>query len=183
VGVGGDDLVRRAQQGDHAALEELCRREWRAVYGIAYRAVGNVTEAQDLTQEVFLRALRSLPHYRETGAPFSAYLGTIARNLIRDRWRKHRPQIVDLEHAAGLPSATPTPEDHLLRTIDREELRRALKMLSDDHQTVIQLRVNQGRSAAEVGEIMGRSPEAIRQLQYRALTALRNHVQQEERRG
>ena len=175
-----DTLVRRAQQGDRQALDELCQREWKPVYAIAYRALRNVSEAQDLTQEVFLRALRSLPRYQETGAPFRAYLATIARNLIRDRWRKHRPQLVELDLATSIPGTTELPEDRALRSVDRENLRRALRQLSDDHQTVLQLRINDGLSATEVGQIMGRSPSAIRQLQYRALLALRAHVIEEK---
>ncbi|MEZ4523158.1 MAG: sigma-70 family RNA polymerase sigma factor [Thermomicrobiales bacterium] len=174
-----DKLVQQAQRGDYRALEELCRREWKPVYAIAYRSLRNVSEAQDLTQEVFLRALRSLDRYEDTGAPFRAYLATIARNLIRDRWRKHRPQLVDLDVASHVPGTNDVPEDRALETVDREELHRALRYLSDDHQTVIQLRINEGLSAAEVGEIMGRSPAAVRQLQYRALTSLRTHLQQE----
>ena len=52
-----DELLRRAQRGDRDALEEICRLEWRPIYGVLYHAVQNRTEAQDLTQEVFLRAL------------------------------------------------------------------------------------------------------------------------------
>jgi RNA polymerase sigma-70 factor, ECF subfamily len=181
--MGRDVLVQRAQQGDRQALDELCRREWRGVYAIAYRSLGNVSEAQDLTQEVFVRALGSLQRYRDTGVPYSAYLGTITRNLIRDRWRKHRPQTMELERATAIPSMAATPEEHLLQTIDRQQLRQAIRQLSDDHQTVIQLRIKDGRSAAETGRIMGRSPEAIRQLQYRALVALRGRIQQEGTRS
>ena len=176
----GDALVQRAKQGDREALDELCQREWKQVYAIAYRALRNVSEAQDLTQEVFLRALRSLPRYQETGAPFRAYLATIARNLIRDRWRKHRPQLVELDLATAIPGTTDLPEERALWSVDRENLRRALRLLSDDYQTVLQLRINDGLSAAEVGQIMGRSPSAIRQLQYRAMLALRAHVSEEK---
>ncbi len=176
----GDVLVQRAKQGDRAALDALCQREWKPVYAIAYRALRNVSEAQDLTQEVFLRALRSLPRYEETGAPFRAYLATIARNLIRDRWRKHRPQIVELDLAATLPDTTDLPEDRALQNVDRDNLRRALRLLSDDHQLVLRLRINDGLSAAEAGQVMGRSPSAIRQLQYRAMLALRAHVIEEK---
>ncbi|HUG16146.1 MAG TPA: sigma factor, partial [Thermomicrobiales bacterium] len=62
-----DDLVRQAQSGSRTALEELCRREWRPVYDLVYRTVQNRDEAQDLTQEVFLRALRSLDRFQDTG--------------------------------------------------------------------------------------------------------------------
>ena len=92
-----DRLLRRAQRGDVAALEELCEREWRPVYGVVYQAVRDRHEAQDLTQEVFLRALKSLDRYQHTGAPFSAYLATIARNMVRDRWRRRQPVTVGLD--------------------------------------------------------------------------------------
>jgi RNA polymerase sigma-70 factor (ECF subfamily) len=176
--VAGDELVGRAQSGDRAALDELCRREWKPVYAIAYRSVRNVGEAQDITQEVFVRALRSLHRFEDTGAPFSVYLATIARNLVRDRWRKHRPQMVEFDTAAKIPSPADTPEEQALQSIDRDELRRAIGLLSVDHRTVLQLRINDGRSAAEVGQIMGRSPDAIRQLQHRAVAALRSHLQE-----
>jgi RNA polymerase sigma-70 factor (ECF subfamily) len=62
-----DDLIRRPQRGDRAALEEICGREWRPIYDLVYYAVQNRDEAQDLTQEVFLRALSTLHSYQDTG--------------------------------------------------------------------------------------------------------------------
>ena len=170
----GDDLLERARRGDRAALDDLCKREWRPVYGIAYRALGNVAEAQDLTQEVFLRALRSLDRYRVTGVPFSAYLATIARNRLRDGWRGHRPALVQLDHAAGLPAAGGAPETAAILADERQRLHDALADLPTDYQAVIRLRVLDGLSSAETGRIMGRSPDAVRQLQRRALAALRD---------
>src|SRR6476661_8011593 len=101
-----DDVLSRARRGDQRALEELCQREWRPVYALAYHALGNVADAQDLTQEVFLRALRSLDRYEETRAPFAAYLATIARNLVRNRARVR--STVELDDDA--PSAGAGPE-------------------------------------------------------------------------
>ena len=176
-----DELVHRAQSGDRQALEELCQREWKPVYAIAYRAVRNVSDAQDITQEVFLRALRSLPRYTDQGVPFRAYLDTIARNLIRDRWRKRQLRIVEISHADTFPASNQGPEERALQNVDIDQLRRASQLLSNDHQTVLQLRIKEGLSAAEVGEIMDRSPAAIRQLQYRALLALREHILNEQR--
>ncbi|HEX5502222.1 MAG TPA: sigma factor [Thermomicrobiales bacterium] len=66
--MGDDPLLERARRGDRQALEELCRREWRPVYALVYHAVQDRAEAEDLTQEVFLRALRSLGRYRATRA-------------------------------------------------------------------------------------------------------------------
>lgn len=168
-----DELLARALRGERAALDALCNREWRAVYGIAYAALGNVAEAQDLTQEVFLRALRSLDRYQQTGAPFSAYLATIARNRLRDGWRSRRPSSGPLDHAADLHDQTDGPETAVIRRDEQRRVRSALARLSDDYQTVIRHRLLDGRSSIETAEIMGRSPDAIRQLQRRALAALR----------
>ena len=174
-------LLERAQRGDLDALEELCEREWRPVYGIVYAAVRNVGEAQDLTQEVFLRALKSLPRYRDMGVPFGAYLGTIARNLVRNRWRARRPDLVSLDDAVELPSDAEGPEERALERAEADRVRQALTALSDDHYTVIRLRIFEGKSAAEAGRVMGRTPDAIRQLQHRAIVALRASLREESR--
>lgn len=168
-----DQLLEMAQRGDRAALEELCRREWRPVYGVVYQAVGNRADAQDLTQEVFLRALRSLDRYQRTGVPFRAYLATIARNLVRDGWRKKRPPLVGLDHASEIPFEGLGPEERTLSSFEKERLQASLATLSADYQTVIRLRVLDGLPTPEVARIMNRNPAAVRQLQHRALTALR----------
>jgi RNA polymerase sigma-70 factor, ECF subfamily len=168
-----DALLQRALDGDRQALDELCHREWRAIYGLLYRSVQNQQEAQDLTQEVFLRALRSLRRYRVTGRPFHSYLVTIAVNLLRDRWKARRYQLTDLEHAPDLVETDPGPEDQALSGLERQEVERALATLPDDYQTVIRLRVVEARSSRETGDLMGRSAESVRQLQRRALSALR----------
>jgi RNA polymerase sigma-70 factor (ECF subfamily) len=174
-----DDLLERAQRGDRCALDELCQREWRPVYAIAYHALGNVAEAQDLTQEVFLRALRSLDRYRATGAPFQAWTATIARNLLRDGWRGHRPVHVAIDHAFDIAATDAGPERLAIRSDERQRLLSALETLPNDYQTVIRLRIFDGLSADSTGQIMGRSAGAIRQLQHRALTALRAALTEE----
>lgn len=175
------DLIQRAQRGDQRALDELCQREWRPVFGIVYQAVRDRNEAQDLTQEVSLRALRSIDRYRQSGAPFRAYLRTIALNLVRDRWRRRQPHTVDIAESHQIASTDIGPEDLAMSQDDLNQIQRALDTLSEDHRQVIQLRVIDGRSAPEVAEIMERSPAAIRQLQYRAISALRSKLRKESR--
>lgn len=177
-----DVLVSEAQRGDRLALDELCRREWRPVYGLLYRAVQNPAEAQDLTQEVFLRALRSFDRYEITDTPFHAYLTTIAKNLLRDRWRRNRlRQSTTLDAIAELPARDLGPEPLALAGIEREQIAAALMDLPEDYRQVIKLRVIDGLPAREVGELMGRHPDAIRQLQRRALLALRARLETELR--
>lgn len=172
-------LLQRAQCHDRAAIEDLFRREWRPVYDLIYRTVQNRSEAQDLTQEVFLRAIRSLDRYQDAGKPFRQYLNTIALNLLRDRWRTRKPPNTPLDSIGTLAADDRSPEEHLLLNADAAVVRAALAGLSDDHQQVIQLRIIEGRTSQEAGDIMNRNPDAIRQLQRRALTALRTTLREE----
>lgn len=172
-------VLERARAGDRAAVEELFGGEWRPVYNLIYRTVQNRAEAQDLTQEVFLRAFRSLDSYQHTGKPFRQYLNTIALNLLRDRWRTRKPPTSDVDSIPPLASDEPTPEDHALAGVDRDIVQRAMAELTDDHRRVIQLRLVEGRSAREAGRLMDRNPDAIRQLQRRALAALRATLRKE----
>jgi RNA polymerase sigma-70 factor (ECF subfamily) len=172
--VAGEQLLDNIQLGDRQALEELCRREWRPIYGLVYSAVRDSGEAQDLTQEVFARALRSLPRYRDTGVPFHAYLATIARNLLRDRYRDSRPASVELTDALGLESGDAGPEERAISASESARVHTALATLPADYQRVLRLRVLDGRSTEEVAATLGRSPAATRQLQHRAVVALRS---------
>src|SRR5690242_533267 len=120
----GDDLVRRAKAGDLGALEQLCSREWRPVYALVYASTRNPCDAEDLTQEVFLRALNAFDRYEPRDAPFRAYLATVARNLVRNRWRRKTPVQVGLDDAPPLVSERFRPEEET-------ELRLDLGRLSD----------------------------------------------------
>ena len=166
------ELARSAQPGDPATLEEICHREWRPIYLLLYRTVQNQAEAQDLTQEVFLRALRSFGRFEQTDKPIHSYLVTIALNLLRDRWRRHAQPSADLASVPHLPTPEPGPEQLALDNLDRRVLADALLSLPADYQTVIRLRVIEARPAKEVADLMGRHADAIRQLQRRALLAL-----------
>jgi RNA polymerase sigma-70 factor (ECF subfamily) len=164
-----DELLGRARRGDQRALEELCQREWRPVYALAYHALGNVADAQDVTQEVFLRALRSLERYEETSAPFAAYLATIARNLVRNRARLRPTAALDDD----APFGGAGPETLAIESSEVERVRAALGELPADQRRVIELRLSEGRSTAETAALLGRGPDAVRQLQHRALVSLR----------
>lgn len=167
-----DELVQRAQRGDQEAIEELFRLEWPTVYRQLYRAVPDPLEAQDLAQEVFIRAFKGLDRYQSTGAPFRAYLHAIARNLLRERWRRQGARLVALEQAGDL-AAPLVLEEQVLDALTHADLLRALAALPPDYQTVIRLRILEGRSTAEVAALMHRTPGAVRVLQYRALAMLR----------
>ena len=168
-----DDSIARAQRGELDALEALCQEHWLSVYRAVYRGSGSRADAEELTQEVFLRALTTLHRYHESGGTFGAYLGRIARNLLIDRWRTRRgaPGIDSLD--TDPVSAAPDPEAVMLAQEERQSLLAALDALPERYSDVLRLRLLEGRSAREVGELWAMTPNAIRQLQFRALEALR----------
>jgi len=168
------ELLSLAQAGDQLALEALCRRNWRPVYRSFARYTNDPFEAEDLTQEVFLRALRSLPKFAATGAPYTAYLLRIAANLARDRWRAGPARAVPTGQMPDQPVPGPGPDGVALANDRRAVLVSALDRLVPDQREVLRLRILEGRSSAEVGAMTNRSPAAVRQLQVRALAALRD---------
>jgi len=166
-------LLSRARSGDQRALETLCRRTWRPVYRSFARYTKDPAEAEDLTQEVFLRALRALPQYSDRGVPYLAYLLRIAANLARDRWRAGPPRLVPVGDLPDRPAPGPGPDGLAVQSDRRAALLRALDRLGPDQRAVLRLRILEGRSSAEVGALTNRSPAAVRQLSVRALAALR----------
>jgi RNA polymerase sigma-70 factor, ECF subfamily len=171
-------LIREAQRGDGQALEELCRREWRPVYALLYASLRVRAETEDATQEVFLRALRSFDRYRHRDTPFRAYLATIAKNLLRDRWRRVNPTVVDITDHSEPATDEPQPDERVIGAEQQESIHELLDSLNPDQRDVIRLRVLEGRTTEEVATILDRSPNAIRQLQHRAINALRQRMQE-----
>lgn len=167
------ELVALARSGDHAALEKLCQRNWRPVYRSFARCTSDPAEAEDLTQEVFLRALRALPQFADRGVPYTAYLLRIAANLVRDRWRAGPARAVPVADMPDRPAAEPGPDSLALASASRAALMCALDGLRPQQRAVLRLRILEGRTSAEVAALTNSSPAAVRQLQARALTALR----------
>jgi RNA polymerase sigma-70 factor, ECF subfamily len=174
-------LLALARSGDQRALETLCRRNWRLVYRSFARYTRDPAEAEDLTQEVFLRALRALPNYTDRGVPYLGYLLRIAANLARDRWRAGPARVVPVGDLPDGPAPGPGPDGLAVASDTRAALLRALDQLRPDHRTVLRLRILEGRTASEVGAMTDRSAAAVRQLSVRALAALRAALQ--EQRG
>ncbi|MCC6611941.1 MAG: sigma-70 family RNA polymerase sigma factor [Anaerolineae bacterium] len=173
-------LVLRAQRGDQAAIEALYQQFAQPIYRyVAYR-VATAADAEDLTAEVFVSMLKGLPSYRQTGVPFEAWLYRIASARIADHYRRMRtrPQ-ADL--ADDLADSATLPEDRILALQEIETLRRALRQLTDEEQTLVILRFVERKSHQEVADVLGRTPKAVRSMQYRALIRLASLLGSEEK--
>lgn len=167
-------LVVRSQEGDAQAFGQLYDRfQPEIVRYLTYR-VGNPDTAEDLAQQVFLKAWQAIPRYQDRGVPFKAWLYRMAHNLMVDHHRTRRPT-TDLE-GIDIPEE-PEAEQRVLVEEVHAHLRAALERLSEDHRQVLVLRFLLEKSAREVGEIMQRKEVTIRGLQMRALQALRREIE------
>ncbi len=176
-------LAERARDGDTQAFAALYDRYFEKVFRYVYYRVREEAEAEDVTSEVFFRALRAMPRY-EPRQPFLAWLYRIARNAIIDRARAARPR-VSFEDALAHPDAGDhviDPDARILATDRRSRLRAALAHLTAEQQEVVVLRFVEGLSADEVGKVMRKRSGTVRGLQYRALQALRKHITAEDLR-
>src|SRR5947209_14456130 len=165
------DLARRAASGDRRAFASLYDRHVDAVYRYAYFRLRVDAEAEDVTSEVFHRALVAMPRF-EPRRPFLAFLYTIARNVIADRLRRQRPQ-ASFEDAFAHPTDAPGPEDTATAMDDARRLRRAIRRLNPLQQEIVVLRFLEDRSTKEIAAITGKNENTIRGIQMRGLAALR----------
>jgi RNA polymerase sigma-70 factor (ECF subfamily) len=143
--------------------------------------IGNVSEAEDLASEVFLRALRGVDSYKETGAPMEAWLFRIAHNIVVDHYRKQsrRPASVPLDEAFSL-GISHNPSERLERHEEIQRLNRAMEQLSEAQRQVLALRFGGEMTSEQVGEAMGKKPGAVREMQSAAIRKLRQVLQRRE---
>lgn len=131
--------------------------------------------AQDLTQQLFLRAWQAIPRYQDRGLPFAAWLFRMAHNLAVDYFRAHR-NTAPLD-GVDVASEQAGAAEGLIAGERSAHVQRALDRLSEDHRQVLILRFVLEKSAREIGLIMGRKEVTVRGLQYRALHALRAELE------
>lgn len=172
-------LLNKAQNGDPEAYGELY--EWYAprVFRYLYAHLDNRQDAEDLTEEVFLRVWRSITSYREQGVPYLAYLFRIARNALIDHYRKNSStkQEASIEDSA-LRDRRPGPGEAVTSMLEHEDLRSKMGKLREDYRSVLVLRFLSELSPEETAQVMGRSAGAVRVLQHRALAALRELMEE-----
>ena len=164
-------LVQRAIKHDHEAFAQLYDRFVDKIYKYIYYKIGSKTEAEDLTGQVFLKAWEAIGHYQWTERPFAAWLYRIAHNLIVDYFRTRR-DTSSLDEIVSVEFPGTDIDDIVNQHLTSDTLRHALRHLTHDQQQVIILRFLDGYNTAEVAQIMGKQPGAVRTLQHRALAGL-----------
>ncbi len=171
-------LAERAAKRDREAFAKLYDLYGDKIYRYIYYKSGRTDEAEDLTAQVFLKAWEAIEHYRWEGYPFSTWLYRIAHNMMIDYYRTHR-ETLPLDTARTKESHV-DPVQSAERSITSEQIRQALKHLTQDQQRVIVLRFMEGYSTSEVAAMMDKDPDAVRALQHRALRALQPWMAEEQ---
>jgi len=165
-------LLVEAAQKDPGRFGDLYEIHFERVYAFISRRVGDRGTAEDLTSDVFHKALANLPRYQWRGVPFSAWLYKIATNSIADRSRQASREIPSSD---DLPEGSTIPD---VEEIDRRgRLFRLVDQLPADQRRVVFQRFVEQRSIREIAEQLKRSEGAVKQLQFRALEKLRAQME------
>jgi RNA polymerase sigma-70 factor (ECF subfamily) len=175
-------LARRAAKGEAEAFGVLYDRYVASVYRYVYYRVRNEAEAEDVTSDVFMRALRAMPTYEPRQA-FLAWLYRIARNAVIDRSRRAASrQQVSFEDALAHPNADQVvdPDAGLLSGSDASAVRRAMQKLTPLQQEVLVLRYVEGFDTKSISKLTGKRDGTIRGIEFRALAALRTLIPSRE---
>ena len=169
--------VRRAASGDEEAAGALFDHFYPRVYRYALSKLRDQTRAEDVAAETFARILRDLHRFKWKGAGFEAWLFRIASNLVVDQVRAHGRELASADRWDRTRAIDyPSPEGTALAGETTRELNHMLAQLPPDQQEVLTLRFAGGLAPDEIGSVMGRNANAVRQLQFRALGNLRDKM-------
>ncbi len=171
-----DRLLIEAAQKDPARFVDLYEDNFERVYAFVSRRVHSRADAEDITAEVFHQALANLAKFEWRGAPFAAWLYRIAANAMADRWQR-----------ASREQGNPVLRDpaDTSQSVDAEKSERAARLFSlvnglpADQRRVIEMRFAEEKSIREIAQTLGRTPGAVKQLQFRGIQSLRAQFEKE----
>ena len=177
-----------AARADPRAFAPLYERYVGPVYGYCQLRLGEREAAEDATSDIFVKALAELGGYRD--GSFPAWLFRIAHNVVVDHQRRRRP-LAPLAAAGERPDPSPDRADPATTSAERAAVRAALDLLPADQRAAVELG-HAGWSGRQIGAALGKSPEAVKMLRFRAVNTLRavlsdagvaGDTQQEAHRG
>jgi RNA polymerase sigma-70 factor (ECF subfamily) len=172
---GDETLVRSLKKGDPEAWAKLYEDYLPRIYRYICLRVRDRAEAEDLTGQVFLKALEAGPSFRWRGAPVSSWLFRIARNQVIDYWRTDKSRrMVPLNES--LVDEFVDPEGMAEMNADIRRVMEEIGRLTDAQREVIELRFGGELSTAEVATVLGKSKGAVKVMQHSALAALRRRL-------
>ena len=174
-----EQLAMKAQQGNHEAFLELYDRYLTKVYNRVKSRVP-AADAEDVTQEIFIAVIRSMQSYGHR-ARFSTWLYTIVNRQIADYYRKHYRRNDNINISLDNEDQEIEIPDEDENLDDRVLIQRALEDLPDNYQDIIMMRFADGLTFKEIADERGQTLEAVKSLYRRAIQAVRNKIDDDER--
>jgi RNA polymerase sigma-70 factor (ECF subfamily) len=168
-------LVADACAGDEWAFGMIFDHYHESVYRFIASRVHRPSDAEDLTQLVFVKVLEALPRYESRGVPFGGWLFRLARNAVIDFIRT-RHDYSELDSLAEQANSDASPDEVAIARQDLDAVRAALATLTDEQREAITLRFFAGLSAREAAAAMGKQEGTVRGLQFRAIAGLRRQL-------
>lgn len=173
------NLIARARRGSPEATSALYGRYYQSIYRYFYYRSGDPQTAEDLTADVFLKMVEAIPGYRIEATPFHAWLFQIARNLAIDHFRRNSAHPVAPIHE-NMDNPAPDVESTLDTHLTSRKLAEALAQIDDNQRDVLLMRFIEGMPISEAAHVLHKTEDAIKALQRRGLTALRQLLNQPE---
>lgn len=173
-------LLYRAQAGDRRAAGTLFELFYQEIYTYIYYRVSDLSIAEDLSAEVFVRMVRRLPSYRDQDKPFISWLYTIAKHLVIDHYRLQGKTVPMPLKDRLLGDDQLKPDLHLQNQEAVDCFQRAIRHLTNQQQDVIIHRFVEGRTAQDIADLINKSERAVRSLQHRALRSLERALVKED---
>src|SRR2546426_1556468 len=170
-----DRLVAEAQRGNTEAFGRIFDEFAGPIYRFIVSRVNRPSDAEDLTQLVFVKALEALPRYEARGIPFGGWLFRLARNAVIDHVRT-RHEHAELDAVIGWAHGDSGPDEIAVVRQELDAVGSALTRLTDEQREAIELRFFGGLSAREAADAMGKQEGTVRGLQFRAIAALRRQL-------
>lgn len=165
-------LVEEAQSGSSESFGKIYDLLVGKIYRFVYFKIGKKEEAEDLTENIFLKAWENLKSFQDEGLPFEAWIYRIARNLIIDNYRTQKKS-VQLDAVMELEDNSLSPLDYTELRLNYESALKALEKLSDSYKEIIILKFIEEKTNEEISNILQKPISHIRVLQNRAIKKLR----------
>lgn len=176
------DIIKMCLDGDTDAFEELITRYKKLIFNTAYRMMGNREEAEDITQEVFIKIYNSLSKY-DPEFKFSTWALRITSNLCVDWLRKRKGETVPIEEVYDLKDDGLTPEDEYISKERQNRVQAAINKLPDKYKELIVLFHHRNLSYQEIMDITGETLTIVKNRLYRARQMLKDELSNIDKEG
>jgi RNA polymerase sigma-70 factor (ECF subfamily) len=167
-------LVERAKT-DADAFGELYDHYFGQIYRFAYSRLHDQDAAEEVTQEVFMKALRAMPRYRPSGHPFSAWLYQIAANAIADHYRQHRAT-TSLDAAVEVVDPQRPVVELVIQSAEATRVWTAIDSLPEQQRTAMTLKLGEDLKLSQIAVVMGKSEGAVKLLIHRGMVGVRQRL-------